>query len=257
VNQFSNFIPPNQPIPEPPEPKIVASICGIVLSFLFGSLICFVVVDFFLDMAGSPIRFEESVPPLEDVVEPMIRNPVSVNELSSQFRLISPKDHSRIVGPEVVVLCKWRPPAGSRRGLPLLHFDLWVDDLLVPWGVQYGSDTWFVRLKLGAGKHRLRTVAFETEIFVEPSDIPAEMKGPADWMLLTPHPDINSVNRCGDCHEIIAKTDDLLIRGHARTVGIWKGQDSCFGCHQIPDFEQQHRDVTQPMNDCRDCHTLH
>ncbi|GHT17784.1 hypothetical protein FACS1894189_4360 [Planctomycetales bacterium] len=210
-----------------------------------------------MDMAGHPIRFEEPVPPLEDVAEPIIQNPDSADDLSSQFRLISPKDHSRIVGPEVIVLCKWTPPAGSRRSLPIINFDLWVDEMLVPWGVQYGSDTWFVRLKLGAGKHHLRTVAFEADIFVEPSDILSEMRGPAEWILLAPHPDVNSVNRCGDCHEIIAKTDDLLIQGRARTVGLWKGQNSCFTCHQMTDFERQHRDVTQPMNDCRNCHTLH
>lgn len=258
MNNFASIIPPGQPIPDPPEIKWITMLIGIACSLAVVSVIAFIAIEFTMDLLGKPLQFGDM--PRPDAVETgpkaQGKKEVDVDQVLSEYRLLSPIDRSRISG-RVPVLCTWHSDPGSHGRQPPIPLRLYVDEFLVPWDIQFGSNTWIARLRLSPGRHRLRTSVFEAEIDVTDDYETGNKVGPNDWPKFRMHPDIDNLNRCGDCHYWIERSDDVIRRGHGITIGPWKGPSSCLSCHPAPDFEDSHRHRFAPLEDCRLCHAPH
>jgi hypothetical protein len=253
MSEFASVIPPNQSPPDPEIPRWLARLFAGLMCVLFSGLIFFIVIEFMCDMLGHRLDFSPTPPPKQNAAE--TNDTASIN-FSEQFELISPKDKTRTIGEDAVILVHWTEK-DSRKMNPFSPFELWLDGYFVPWDMQYGKNTWFVNMPVVPGEHHLRTQAFESVFFVEESDDPAKQKGPADWKFFRRHPDTDKPDKCGTCHIIATGRQDVKTSRRSLTVGDWKGTDSCFDCHKRQEVNAIHEKHNQPADRCTDCHTIH
>lgn len=253
---LASIIPPSNPIPDPPEPKVLAMIAAIIASIAILLFIGFVVFEFFMDLFGTPLDFAEPPPP--GLIDPFPENkhlPLDADEILSRYTLLSPLDRCTILGDRTVVLCTWNPPPGGKISEPPLELILYVDDFPVPWTMQFGNNTWIANLELEPGRHRISaSSALEADFYVQ---YPGHIETPKGWTVMHAHPDVDDPARCDDCHERIQKPDDLVHRGRGISLGAWKGVSSCRTCHADADLESIHQHPVEPLRDCRRCHTIH
>ena len=244
MSQYTSFIPPNTTPPEPPEAKTIAIIFSIFMSVLLILFIGFIGVDFLSDIAGYPLIGTAEVPQgFQLQLEQNIAN---------QFELIAPQNHTQMIGPEVAVICKRRTP-DRQEIIP----NLLINDVQIPWEMQYGDDTWFACLKLDAGWHHLRVAESESEFFIETPD--SSLRSPESWAWRFPHTEAKKFDRCEECHVMIEEPTDILLAGRSKTIGAWKGSASCFACHKTEDHETIHKEkkVLPPIDQCLQCHSIH
>jgi hypothetical protein len=233
----SSFIPPNVTPPDPQAAKVVALIFSMFMAILMIVFIGFVCVDFVTEMADLPWKFRDPQPSLQDV--PLFADEETIEESNHPFELITPKHRTQMQGPDIVVIYTQRDP-DDPAPLPKLL----IDNAPLLWEEQFGNNTWFARLHLQAGLHRVRVEESESEFFVETWDSP--MQSPEEWAWNRPHPNTDKTNRCTDCHE----------RSH-QAIGAWKGIGSCFGCHDEEEHAARHADIPSSSNRCLRCHTIH
>lgn len=258
MSNLTSLIPQGSPIPDPPHLKIIGIVIAVLFSMVMVFLMLFIVFEFSLDMAGTPLDFSEKVPKDLDPEGRKAGNSIlSPDEITSHFHLLSPLDKTRIVSPETTVLCYWKPPENRLDMPPPITMQLYVDEFPVAWEMCYGNNAWVSNLHLRPGEHRLRTLAFEATFFVEESDDPEKQKGPENWKILRSHENIGDVTQCYECHEMIEGSNDLVRPGRSLTVGPWKGHQTCLSCHPVSHFEQQHDHPFAPIQDCRLCHQVH
>ena len=212
------------------------------------TLIGFVSIEFLADMTGHPLNFgRQPLPP--DVVFPLESDSTGVSKLPCE--LITPKHQTRMMGPEIVVIYTRRSPDPAA-----MPPDLVVDDTRQPWEAQYGDNTWFARLQMLEGPHRVQVEESEAELFVETLISP--VRSTEQWAWHRPHPDTNKIEQCYDCHERVDPLTDPSAIGRRHTIGAWKGIASCFECHEIERHDTRHA-VVQPIPTylCLRCHTIH
>ncbi|MDR1962786.1 MAG: hypothetical protein LBQ50_03305 [Planctomycetaceae bacterium] len=249
VGHFTSFISEENPISDPPHLKWIGLIVSTILMIFFLLVIVFVVFESSMDWIGYPIQFADS--PVVDFDEDLQNLPQGLNteELLSQFYLLSPLPDSSLPNGEVTILCTW----DANYHFPLWNMQLKVDNMAIPWELQFGKNTWLARLQLEPGFHRLQTPGFDASFFVEGSGLTP----PPNWKSFAMHKDIGNPNRCHECHHWIDNSDDIVRTGHALTIGSWKGNESCLVCHQNESFEKKHLQIAAPETDCRSCHILH
>lgn len=266
VNDFASIIPPGLPIPDPPEPKILALVLTVLGATILVLLIVFIAVESVLDMTGTPLHRQETLPPSEEiVVEPSRVGEQAARgalDAASEFTLLSPLPQSCIRSSRISVLCTWNPDGGDstfhrRSEEPPFPLTLWVNDFYVPWDVQFGQNTWLANLKLPPGIHRLRTLAFEIDFYVDDSTDSAQLVDCRRRGILKSHENVDNHGLCSQCHSRIERPDDMIRRGKEATIGPWLGASSCLNCHSVKNLEQQHAHPLGPLEDCRRCHAVH
>ena len=156
-----------------------------------------------------------------------------------------------MLGTEVVVIYTRRAP--NQSAMPP---NLVVDDGRHPWEAQYGDNTWFARLPLLPGPHRVQVEESEADFFIE--TLTSTERSIEQWTWHRPHPDTNKIDKCHDCHVIVGQPSDPLAMGRRPAIGAWKGIASCFECHEAMQHNIRHA-VIQPMptDQCLRCHAMH
>lgn len=263
MSPITSFLSPDDPIPDPPEFKYLSLIVGGIFALLAIGFILFLLVEFTMDLSGNPIQFEEKPFVLdidqegqETVPAQKTHKDIAENALK-QFVLLSPLSGTRVLKEDAHVLCTWDDRRGDQTKSPSLSPELYVDDLLVPWEMRFGSNTWLARLDLLPGLHRIRTTVSESLIYVEDPQKRDMPDMPKDWKLMKMHPTVSDPLRCGDCHERVDNPSDLVGRGRDLTIMPWQDHESCLACHPIPQWKATHRHPLQPLHDCRQCHAIH
>ena len=237
MSQHTSPIPPD--VPQPPIAKAIAVVFSAVMTLGLIAFIGFIAVEFAADMIGYPLFFTKSDPEEENLL-PVERN---TEEFKSLVELITPKHHTHVQGPEVVVIY-------TVRKLPAVTPDLRVNDVRHSWETQFGENTWFARLSLPEGLHYLQAGETEVEFFVTTSD--ATTRLPIWLVRHTPHPDTNQIDRCIDCHD--------MPPGQNGALGVWRGASSCFACHDEKEHAIAHRFVPTTADRTLRCvrgHTIH
>jgi hypothetical protein len=241
----ASFILPNVPPPDMPWVRVVALAFSFLMSGVMLLFIGFICLDFLAEIVGSPpvnVKIEQS-----PHYFPVQKVPKIVEE-SNPLKLISPKHQTQLLGPEVVVIYRYRS-----QDCPATPPDLAVDGIQYTWEMQYGEDTWFARLKLESGFHRLKAAESVADFFLATPDnllLPL----PEDWKWYHLHPAVDKTDRCSDCHEMTGFPGNPAL---SRTIGAWKGATSCFDCHDQSIHEYTHREY-QPVNQrCVRCHLMH
>ncbi|GHT23128.1 hypothetical protein FACS189419_06650 [Planctomycetales bacterium] len=254
MGSYTSIILPDLPTPDPEFPPWFTWAFSIVMVFLFGSFILFIGIESVMSLTGQPLFFGQPTPmTAEKEPEPQ---DIPVEKLVRNFHLVTPPDKSRIAGQDVTLLVKWKPENPSER-VPFTSFNVWVDDFLIIWDMKFGNDTWLAKVPLMQGKHQIRSIAFESEFFLESLPDKTKQPGPADWTFFKPHPDTDKPEKCGDCHQIAAKPTDVKTSRQSLTVGIWKGIESCRECHPQNKTAAKHENVPPPITHCSQCHTMH
>ena len=245
--QDASFLPPNVTPPDPPGFRAVALVSSIFMSVILLAFISFIGVEFLADMAGHPLDFgRQPLPP--DIVLSSESDSTDVFKIPRE--LITPKHQTRMMGPEIVVIYTRRSPDPAA-----IPPDLVVDDARQPWEAQYGDNTWFARLQMLEGVHRVQVEESEAEFFVETLTSP--VRSTEQWTWHRPHPDTNKPDRCYDCHERGAQPTDPLAVGR-QTIGAWKGIVSCFDCHEVEQHDIRHAVLqSMPTDQCLRCHAMH
>jgi hypothetical protein len=151
-------------------------------------------------------------------------------------------------GPEIVVIYTQRisgatPPT------------LLIDDVPHPWETQYGTNTWFARLALKTGLHRVQAEESEAEFFVETLD--SSLRSSELWTWHRPHPGTDNTDLCYGCHEMHNVPTAPFAAGHNKAIGLWKGIASCFECHNAEAHAIRHAALQPITNQCLRCHTMH
>ena len=242
----ASFIPPYVTPPDPPEIKIVALVFSMVMLLLLVGFVGFVCIEFLADMLGHPLNVGLQQPP--DIS--LFSEPLTTNEWKSPFELITPKDLTQMQGPDVVVLYTVRSPER-----PIMPPYLLIDNTLYPWEVQYGENTWFSRIHLPDGRHRLCIAETEIEFYTTQKNITLIGQDLLGWH--RPHPDANKPDRCADCHEGSSQLINPLITGRGNAIGPWKGPASCFSCHEEEKHDAVHASLLPFSNQCVRCHPIH
>jgi hypothetical protein len=244
----ASFIPPDVTPPDPPEARTVARVFSVFMSVILLAFIGFVSVEFLADMAGHPLKFGIRQPP-PDVLPSL--EPGIGEESKILCELITPKHQTLMMGSEIAVIYTRRLP-----DRPAMPPDLVVDDARHSWETQYGDNTWFARLLLQAGPHRVHVEEAEADFFVETLESPVRSAEPWVWNL--PHPDTNKIDQCHDCHEMIDQPTDPSVMDRRSAIGAWKGMGSCFACHPIERHDIFHAAIyPMPLNQCLRCHAMH
>jgi len=248
MSHHASFIPPNVEPPEPPEAKMVALVFSIFMSVVLVALIGFVGVEFVADMIGHPLNFEARQP----LLDPLLPTDETLIVFKSPVELITPRHQTRTRSPEGVVIYTVR----STDSL-VVPPDLVVDNVHHPWEMQYGDNTWFARIMLEPGEHRVQVAESEVDFFVVPPG--STLWSPEQWAWNFPHPGTNKVDRCDDCHEMYGTPTKFPAANHGHTIGPWKGILSCFAsaCHSEEDHESIHRIIQPKTNWCLRCHVMH
>lgn len=262
------MIPPQLPIPDPPQWAWIVWIFGVIFCVVMLCVIGFVVFEYTMDNLGTPLEFGE-VPPEEMAPLRVAKEPVQdLENILTQYVLLSPADRSRIKGGKLEFLCSWSCRRGKQIAHPPFALKLMIDELYVPWEIRYGDNTWFARIDLEPGRHKLRTVVQEIEIFVEPEDsrhakpIKNTILGADDyetkrWNYFISHEGLGDPTRCMDCHDWEETPGSFPRPGREHTIGKWRGWKSCMVCHSIGDFEKQHSHSLKTFEDCSRCHAVH
>lgn len=253
---YTSLIPGNSPVPEPSGPRYLGVAVSVLLCLAFTTLIVFILYEFTMDMAGKPVEFQPGARTgMEEVIGEENLPEVAFFDSMAYFRLLSPLPNSALESDKVTVLCTWKAPTRSAT-MPLASMRLWIDDVAVPWRVQFGSNTWLADFKLEPGVHRLRTPVFEEKFYVMGADAGLEAP-PEGWKRFSMHENINDEKQCGNCHYWIDRPEDLERVGHGLTIGSWKGANSCVSCHSAEDLQRKHLHTLSVYEDCSLCHVIH
>lgn len=244
----TSFIPPHVTPPDPLVVRILALSLSLFLSFVLALFIGFMCIEFLLDMLGKPLNWGAQVPPYN--VE-LSTEPDTHNLLESPIELITPKHHTKMLGPEVAVIYTQRLPENSHEMPPVLL----IDDNPHPWEIQFGNNTWFARLQLQPGLHYVQVEGTEAEFTVATADSLSQLSG--EWTWNRPHPDTDKADRCYDCHEINVQQTDRLTMNRTFALGAWKGAKSCFACHEREEHTVRHATLISTSNQCFRCHSIH
>jgi len=245
----ASFIPPGIAPPDPPEAKTVVFVFSLLMSGLLVVFIGFMSIEFLAELIGHPLNFGTQQPPPVSSFADQVRT----ERLKSPFELITPKHQTCMFGPEIVVIYTQRVPSRGEK-IP----DLLIDGLLHPWEVQFGDNTWFARLFLPAGLHRIVVEESEADFFVENLDSPLRSREMWSWNY--PHPDTDKINRCNDCHEMTDQPTAASVTERNEAVGVWKGTASCFVCHDEGDHKLRHSSFwsnRSTATQCFRCHAIH
>lgn len=218
------------------------------LSVVLLLFIGFMGFEFLADMLGHPLQFSTPPPP-HDVSLLTKRDTLTL--LKSPSELITPKHHTQMRGPEVVVIYTHRVPEDC----PAIPPDLLVDNRSHPWNVQFGDNTWFARLQLPEGLHHVQVEKAEAEFCVKTTDSPLQL--PGEWAWNRPHPDTDKIDRCYDCHELRVQPFEHFTRNRITAIGAWKGSESCFDCHDREEHTLRHAALQATTNQCFRCHSQH
>jgi hypothetical protein len=253
VPSFTSFFTENTPIPDPPHLRYLGIFVSAVLMIICLLVILFIVFEFSMDMLGSPIQLTDQNQIRFDRDQKNTRKEMSLEEIMSRFSLLSPFPDSCVRDDEVTILCTWDTSGSTSPNIPFANMLLKVDDLPIFWDIQFGKNTWLARLKLRPGIHTIQTPCFESMFFVEGT----ELLPPENWKTFTMHKDIGNPNRCQECHYWVDRSDDIVRKGHALTIGAWKGNESCLVCHQNESFAQKHLLIAAPETNCQSCHRVH
>ncbi|MDR0705557.1 MAG: cytochrome c3 family protein [Planctomycetaceae bacterium] len=259
MNQFTSFITENTPIPDPPHLRIIGMIVSAIVMFILVLIILFVVFEASMDMLGSPIQLTDrshiDLDQEQEEENTLLEQPkaMSFEEMLSRFSILSPLADSCVQGNEVTILCTWDLSDNIAQNVPFSNLSLKVDNMPVLWEVQFGQNTWLTRLRLDPGVHTIQIPGLESRFFVEGSNLQL----PENWKTLTMHQDIGNPNHCQECHHLIDRSSDIIRKGHALTIGAWKGNESCLKCHQGESFTKKHLSIAAPETDCRSCHRVH
>ncbi|MDR1140711.1 MAG: cytochrome c3 family protein, partial [Planctomycetaceae bacterium] len=228
---------------------------------------------FSMDMLGVPIQLTERFHITFDQDQENIPQNISPNtpqnllkemsfeEIVSRFSILSPLPDSCVPNGEVTILCTWDLSGNSGisgnmvQNIPFSNMLLKVDNIPILWDVQFGKNTWLAQLRLEPGVHNVQTSVFEFTFFVKEEG--SELQPPEHWKPFIMHKDINNPNRCQECHYLIDRSDDIVRKGHALTIGQWKGNNSCLVCHQNELFTKKHQSIAAPETDCQSCHRVH
>jgi hypothetical protein len=237
----TSFIPPNVAPPDPPEARVIALVFSIFMSVVLLLFVGFVSIDFLADIAGYPL-FAPKTPSHETPI-------ILPDQDTREYLLVTPKHQTRIFGPEVVVIYTQCSPNGLTR-IP----DMWLNDVQLPWDMQYGDNTWFARLELKAGQYHLRVAESEADFFVETLD--SAIRSPEPWAWYRPHPGTDQIDTCDNCHKMTTRPADILA-GRGGTIGAWQGRRSCFACHKEEYHEGIHYQVRPTPYQCTGCHVMH
>ena len=248
MSEPTSIIPPHITPPDPLAARILALVFSVSLSVVLILFIGFMGIEFLLDMLGQPLV--SVIQPPSYNVEPFAEQDI-LNLPKSPFELISPKHHTQTQGPEVVVIYTRRLPEDHHEMPP----NLLIDDAPHPWDVQFGDNTWFARLQLQSGLHRVQVEETEAEFIVATAD--SLLQSPGEWTWNRPHPDTDKIDRCFDCHEISVQPTDLLTKNRTFTLGVWKGAESCFACHDREEHALRHAALKLTTNQCFRCHSMH
>ncbi len=259
MSKFTSIIPPDIPIPEPPDPiKLIGAAVSVFLSILFVSFILFLFVDFSLEQLGKPIRSTvSSSPEFEDHEPPRRKRVFTAEELLSQFRFVTPLDRVWINGNHLTVLCRWTSPDPDIESPPVQP-QLLIDETLVPWTVCFGPDVWLANVVMRSGEHHLRILGKDFNVFFHK----AKPKGSADteklWKQLIVHEGTDDPNRCDECHVMIEGKADVVRKGRGLTVGPLRPFETCFDCHEPAKVDRRHAKLPEPPSqNCSSCHRLH
>ncbi|MDR2757598.1 MAG: cytochrome c3 family protein [Planctomycetaceae bacterium] len=250
---FTSFFTENTPIPDPPHLRYLGVIISVLLMIVCLLIILFVVFEFSMDMAGSPIQLTDQYQVRFDQDQEDAYKEMSLDEIMSRFSLLSPLPDSCIRGDEVTILCTWDVSGSASQNIPFSNMLLKVDDFPILWDVQFGKNTWLVRLKVRSGIHTIQTSGFESMFFVEG----ARLQSPENWKPFAMHKDIGNPNRCQECHYLVDHSDEIVRKGHSLTIGAWKGNESCLVCHQNESFTKKHLPIAAPETSCQSCHRVH
>ena len=246
--EHTSVIPPHITPPDPFVGKVIALVFSMLLSVVLMLFIGFMCIEFLMDMLGQPLISGTQSPSYVVDLFPEQDNP---NLLKSPFELITPRHHTQMRGPEVVVIYTHRLPEHS----PAIPPDLLVNDTPHPWEVQFGSNTWFARLQLQPGLHRVQVEEAEAEFRVATEDF--HTWSPGEWSWNRPHPDTDKIDRCYDCHAVSVQPTDFPAKGRTFALGAWKGAESCFVCHESEKHAFRHAALQSTTNQCFRCHSMH
>lgn len=247
MSHDASFIPPNVVPPDPPEVKVVALVFSIFMSFLLIALVGFICFDFVAEMTGHSSN-QAVLQPLDSEFLPSEED--ARKQTKSPAELITPKHQTRMRGPDIVVIYTQRLPDS-----PAVSPQLLIDDAPHPWETQFGNNTWFTRCKLAAGEHRVQVKGSEAVFFVETLDSSLRSQELWDWN--RPHPDTENIEHCHDCHNAPNTPTGSLTKERNITIGTWKGEASCFACHEKEEHEKRHVFFQSTLYQCHRCHTIH
>ena len=246
-------------MPEPANP--FAFVGAVVSTVLLIGLIVFLAVEFMTDPFGSPIYSGVSstvAETLADEVKPPQRKRLfSPAEIQSQFRIVTPLNHSRIEAEWVTVLCHWTPPTPDMEEPPVQPQLFWAEKL-IPWTMRFGSNTWFARVPAESGEHHLHILGQDLTVVVHPPVAASRSGSGKAKNRLIVHEGTDDPACCGECHLIIDGRHDIVHKSRALTIGPLRPSEACFSCHDIDDADRCHSKLTEPPgNDCANCHRLH
>lgn len=263
MSPYTTFLFPGDPIPDPPESKMFAAIVSGICTLAILAFILFLSIEFFMDMAGKPLRWEDkTVLEVPDQEEWGLRETVAtqqqrVRNILRQMVVLYPANQMRVMGPDVHVLCRWDSRLGEQIEESPITLDLFVDGVVVPWEMRFGRNTWLARMKLDPGRHRIHTAVFDTDIYVENASTTNTEDVPRHWGLLKTHPSIAESDRCGDCHDYANAPSDLRGKGRDRSLAFWRNPQTCMTCHSMEEFAATHQHQWETLRDCSRCHILH
>ena len=236
------------PPPLPPLANWIGLVFSVFMTITLSAFIGFIVIDFVAEMTGHPLRFFESAPTDAEAVPTEWDDK---RELKSPFELITPRNQTQLLGPEVVVIY-------TVRAAPAASPDLLIKGVHHPWEMQFGDNTWFVRLQLPEGIYHIKAGEAEADFSV----VAPDSISPLDdyWVLHHPHLETNDIARCSLCHEMSEESVYIPLPNRDRAIGSWKGISSCFACHDEQEHTAAHRFIL-PRTDrslrCVRCHTIH
>ncbi|MDR0870702.1 MAG: hypothetical protein LBN39_07915 [Planctomycetaceae bacterium] len=247
MSNYTSFTSSNTPISDPPEMKYIGMFLSGAVCILLLALTGFIVFEFLMDTAGYPL-YPPPKTPVQSASEQeqFVNEPLTAEQIAEHTKMLSPLPDSIVSMPKTPILCTWT----GKHLFPLLSMDLSVDGIPVQWEMQFGSNTWVANVELPDGEHILRTPVSEMTFFTGTS---ADSKRKPMKM----HPDSTNVQRCGDCHHLIDRSNDLVRKGHGLTIGAWKGNESCTECHHQREFWDKHLSVAHPEENCGKCHIIH
>ncbi|GHT28632.1 hypothetical protein FACS18942_09200 [Planctomycetales bacterium] len=276
---FTSMIPPDIPVPEPPEwdwIKKAGTGCFVVVMLL---IIGFIFIDFSFDISGHPLDFnvkEPALPPPEKIEVSKVRGSAeNVKNVLEQTVLITPARKCRIrnnnngtdknaANSNTVVpfLYKWDTGRGKKDTEPPFPLHLFADGLPVEWDAKFGKTVFFAAVKLPPGLHRLHTSVHEIEVFVENKTSSEQQKTQpirySGWKEFRFHSGTDDASRCDECHKHKENTDEVLAGKNCfAPVVEWKGGQYCADCHKNFNFQETHKHTVEVYKDCRKCHSVH
>ena len=267
MSKYTSLIPPDVTIPEPPDPvRIVLAVVTLLVSLSLVTVIVFLIVEFLTDPEGrTPIQARRLPSAATDDDYPeennsLPRKPLpSVDEILSQFHIVTPPSHARIEGRWITVICRWTPPKGSNEKDPPVIPPLYCNNLPVQWNMTFGNDVWFAHFEVEeVGEHHLTLLSQDLIVYVDDSEEGNFRHTEKKWKPLISHEGTNAPNRCTECHVMIEGKNDLVRKSRDLTIGPMRPSEACFACHQPETVKRRHSLLTElPGDDCASCHRLH